>query len=235
MSQQRRTRTKTTDAAPARHGRKLQQLRLEIAQEAARIIATENQGNYHLAKKKAAERIGVSQRLALPSNIEVHDALLHYQQLYGGQQHADNLEQMRLAAIAAMGLLQAFSPRLVGPVLDGTAGRHSRVSLHVFCDAPENVLLFLLEHGIAFSQEQRQIRWHDGGHRTVPLMVIEHDQIKTELVVFALLDLRQAPPSPIDGRPQRRASVAEVQCLVRAGMPEAQPRSDQPEACGLVR
>ncbi len=214
MSHQRKTHTKTTDPVPPRHLRKLKQIRLEVAAEAARIIATEDQSNYHAAKKKAAERIGVSQKLALPSNLEIQDALVHYQRLYGGQQHVSNLEQLRLAAVTTMGLLQAFSPRLVGPVLDGTAGRHSRVSLHVFCDAPENLLLYFLENNIPFSQEQRQIRWHDGGHRIIPVLVIEGSGAKTELAVFTPLDLRQAPPSPIDGRPQHRASLAEVECLL---------------------
>jgi len=214
MPHQRKTRTKTTDAMPARHTRKFRQIRLELAAEAARIIATENQSNFHIAKKKAAERIGVSQRLALPSNLEVQDALQNYQRLYGGREHADNLERLRLVAANAMRRLQAFSPRLVGPVLDGTAGKHARVSLHLFCDGPENLLLHFLEEGIPFGQEQRQIRWHDGHHRTVPVMVIEQEGVKVELAVFSHIDLRQAPPSPIDGRPQQRASLFEVECLL---------------------
>jgi hypothetical protein len=214
MSHQRRTRTKSTELFPARHLRKLRQIRREVAAEAARIIATEGQSNYHAAKRKAADRIGVSERLALPSNLEVQDALLLYQGLYGGREHADNLQRLRQAAAAAMQRLQTFSPRLVGAVLDGTAGRHSRVSLHVFCDAPENLVLHLLEAAIPFSQEQRRIRWHDGNHRTVQLLVIEVAGVTIEMAVFAPLDLRQAPPSPIDGKPQRRASVAEVACLL---------------------
>lgn len=214
MSHQRKTRTKTTDPVPSRHLRKLKQIRLEVAAEAARIIATEDQSNYHAAKKKAAERFGVSQKLALPSNLEIQDALVRYQRLYGGQQHVSNLEQLRLTAVTIMGLLQNFSPRLVGPVLDGTAGRYSRISLHVFCDAPENLLLYFLEKDISFSQEQRQIRWHDGSHRNIPVLVIEASGATVELAVFTPLDLRQAPPSPIDGRPQHRASLAEVECLL---------------------
>ena len=219
MSHQRKTRTKTSDPAPDRHARKLKHIRLEIAAEAARIIATEDQSNYHVAKKKAAERIGVSQRLALPSNVEIQEALLHYQRLYGGEGHARNLEHLRMAAVSAMVLLQAFSPRLVGPVLDGTAGRYSRISLHVFCDPPENLVFYFLENQIAFSQEQRQIRWHDGGHRVIPVLVIETGGAKAELAVFSPLDLRQAPPSPIDGRPQRRAALAEVECLLNPQSP----------------
>ena len=56
-----------------------------------------------------------------------------------------------------MQLLEDFQPRLVGSVLDGTASAHSRIALHVFADAVESLILFLLERGAAFAQEQRQI------------------------------------------------------------------------------
>lgn len=96
MPHQRKVRTRST--------------RFQVAAEAARIIATEGQQDYHTAKRKAADRIGISDRLALPSNQEVQDALLSYQALYGGQQHSRNLEKLRLAAIEAMRKLAAYSP-----------------------------------------------------------------------------------------------------------------------------
>ena len=206
MPRSKKIHTKSTD--------RLRQIRLEVATEAARIIATEGQHNYHAAKKKAAERIGVSERLALPSNIEVKDALRHYQRLYGGNAHGDNLELLRRTAILAMQLLEKFKPRLVGAVLDGTANEHTRIALHVFSDSTEIVILHFLEKAIPFSQEQRQIRWHDGKHRTVPLVVFELKGLTVELTIFEPLHLRQAPPSPIDGKPQRRATLTETECLL---------------------
>jgi len=214
MSHHRKTRTKSTDSLPARHIRKLNQIRREVAAEAARIIATEGQGNYHLAKKKAAERVGISQRLALPSNLEVQEALQDYQRLYGGEEHSKHLELLRTEAMDIMAFLSEFSPRLVGPVLDGTASKHSRISFHVFCEEPEILLLFFLENGMPFTQEQRQIRWHDGSYKTIQLLLIEKNGVTAELAVFSQKDIRQAPPSPIDGRPQRRASLLDLECML---------------------
>ena len=194
---------------------------MEVAAEAARILATEGQHNYHAAKKKAAERIGVSERLALPSNIEVKEALSSYQALYGGPAHRDNLENLRRAASRAMQLLNRFQPRLVGSVLDGTASPHSRVALHVFADSVESVVLYFLENSEPFDQEQRQIRWFNGEHRTVQLVVFELDGVEIELTVFDPVHLRQAPPSPIDGRPQRRATLSEVEYLLEKKGTEA--------------
>ena len=214
MSRSKKTRTKFTERAEPRHLRRLRVVRQQVAAEAARIIATEGQHNDHAAKKKAAERIGVSERLALPSNVEVKEALAQYQALYGGTAHYDNLERCRRIACRAMQKLEQFNPRLVGSVLDGTAGEHSRISLHVFAESVENVILFFLERDAKFSQEQRQIRWFDGEHRMLPLVVSELEGAEIELAVFANVHLRQAPPSPIDGKPQQRASLAEVEALL---------------------
>ena len=214
MSRPKMTRTKSTDRPPPRHLRRLNQVRMEVAAEAARIIATEGQHNYHAAKKKAAERIGVSERLALPSNVEVKEALHRYLDLYGGMPHQENLQQMRRAAVHIMHLLGEFNPRLVGSVLDGTASQHSRIAFHVFADPVESVVLFFSERDIDFSQEQRQIRWHTGGHRFIPLIVTEFEGHAVELAVFEPVSLRQAPPSPIDGKPQHRATLPDVEFLL---------------------
>jgi hypothetical protein len=214
MPRSKRTRTKYSEREAPRHLRRLRQTRQEIAAEAARIIATEGQHNYQAAKRKASIRIGVSERLALPSNVEVKDALIRYQELYGGESHHRNIERLRRTAAQAMRLLEGFDPRLVGSVLDGTASEHSRVSLHVFADSVESVIMFFLERGASFSQEQRQIRWHGGSYRTMPLVVSELEEQAIELMVFDRVQLRQAPPSPIDGKPQRRAALTEVEFLL---------------------
>jgi len=226
MPRSKKTRTKFTEGQEARQPKKIRLLRLEVAAEAARILATEGQHNYHAAKKKAAERIGVSERLALPSNIEVKDALRTYQALYGGRAHRDNLEKLRHAAVRSMNQLQAFEPRLVGSVLDGTAGLHSRVALHVFADAVESLILFLLERSVAFDQEQRQIRWFSGEHRSVPIIVYELDGVDIELTVLERVHLRQSPPSPIDGRPQHRANLTEVEYLLREQLAQSEETLD---------
>lgn len=214
MPRSKKTHTKFTERPTPRHLRRLQQTRQKVAAEAARIIATEGQHNYHSAKKKAAERIGISDRLALPSNIEVKDALRTYQDLYGGSAHQENIESLRQTAIKAMQLLDAFNPRLVGAVLDGTANAHSHIALHVFAESVESVILFFLERDVPFNQEQRQIRWHNGEHRIVPLLLSELDGKVVELAIFNEVDLRQAPPSPIDGKPQHRAALHEVEYLL---------------------
>lgn len=196
--------------------RKLNNIRRDVAVEAARIMATEGQRNFMTAKRKAADRIGASTRLALPSNREVEEALRAYQGFYGGDRHLEHLSLLRETAVEVMRALDEFRPRLVGPVLDGTADAHSRISLHLFNDPPETVLFHLEERGIEFHQEQRRIRWHDGKHRNIQLLVTDVRGVAVELALFNLIDLRQAPPSPVDGKPQKRARLPEVEILLAA-------------------
>ena len=214
MPVRKRIHTTLSDKFPRYYNSKLDQTRQIIAAEAARIMVTQAQFNYRIAKQKAAERLGVCARTPLPSNIEVEHALRAYQEFYGGQQHIRQLQSMREVALRVMRSLELFSPRLVGPVLDGTADEHARISLHVFSDPPDAVAFHLMDKGKTFRDEQRKIRWHDGSYRHVPLLVTDTDNIEVELTLFSYVDLRQAPPSPVDGRPQKRAPLAEVECLL---------------------
>lgn len=214
MPLRKRIHTPTSDRFPAHHGSRLDQVRRLIAAEAARIMVTQTQFNYRIAKQKAAQRLGVGAQTVLPSNVEVETALRAYQEFYGGARHLERLQKMRECALRIMRSLEPFNPRLVGPVLDGTADRHSRITLHLFNDPPDAVAVHLLDRGITFGHEQRKIRWHDGSHRQVPLLITHMDDTDVELNLFTCLDLRQAPPSPVDGRPQKRAPMAEVECLI---------------------
>lgn len=199
---------------PTRGDRQNNRLRQEVAVEAARILATEGQRNYRQAKQKAAHRLGLSGRSGMPSNSEIEAELKRYQALYGGDEHASDLAEMRRAALEAMKFFSRFRPKLVGQVLEGTADRHSRISLHVFCENADEVVAFLLSRNIRFEQETRRIRWHDDSYRDLELVVIEADGQCFELGLMAGAEWKQPPPDPIDGRPQRRAGVQEVERLI---------------------
>ncbi len=190
-------------------------VRQEVAAEAARIMATEGQRSFLAAKQKAAQRVGAPTRSGLPSNSEIEQALRDWQQLYGGAEHAQIVHELRQNALSAMRFLKAFRPRLVGPVLEGTADEHSRICLHLFADDPDAIIHFLMENGLPFSQESRRIRWHDGSVRDLELMVVEADGQVFELAQLIGPDARQPLPSPVDGRPQQRASPAELEALLK--------------------
>jgi hypothetical protein len=190
------------------------QLRLAIAEEAARIMAEQGIQDFGFAKRKAAERYGVSEGSSLPRNTEIEAALLARQRLFGGATHEQSLQQQRRTALKAMQLLERFEPRLVGAVLTGSSTPHSDIQLHVFSDSSEAVYLRVLENGYACEVLERKLRVQGERQASVPSVRFEIRDETVEAFVFPEDGIRQAPPSPVDGRPMRRADIAEVSGLV---------------------
>lgn len=201
---------------PKRPTPRTEHLRLALAQEAARIMAEHGISDFRLAKRKAAERFGITDGAVLPKNTEIETALEQYQRLFDGDGHAESLQAQRRAAIAAMRQLREFAPRLVGPVLTGTATRHAQVQLHLFSDYAESVTLKLLEMGLAHEVTEKRVRLDPARVLGFPGLRFEIEAQPIDVTVFPADGIRQAPVSPIDGRPMRRASVAEVEALLAA-------------------
>ncbi len=198
-----------------RHATRGDNLRRALAQEAARIMAEHGIRDFLVAKRKAAERFGVSDGAALlPKNSEIEDALGAYQRLFGGASHLQALHAQRSAALSAMRYLHEFEPRLVGAVLAGTATEHSGVQLHLFADRAESVTLKLIDQGIPHEVTERRVKLNAERIRAFPGVRFEMEEQSIEATVFPPEGIRQAPVSPVDGRPMRRASALEVKALL---------------------
>ena len=189
-------------------------LRRALAQEAARVMAEHGIRDFLFAKRKAAERFGVVDGAVLPRNSEIEDALAEYQRLFGGEQHVESLYAQRLAAAEAMRALRDFQPRLVGAVLTGTATEHAHVQIHVFADRAETVAFRLMDQGIPYEMGEKRLKLNAERVLLQPTLELEIDAQPIEVVVFPVDGIRQAPVSPVDGRPMRRADLAEVEALL---------------------
>lgn len=185
-----------------------------VAQEAARIIVDHGIRDYRLAKQKAAERLGVVGRGSLPGNAEIEAAVVEHLQLFGGESHADHLRLMRTAALSAMELLSTFTPRLVGPVLAGTADENSAVNLHVFADSAELVAMELADLGVNYRPYERRLKSRRGRTETYAGFEFHHSHNPIQATVFPVDGIRQAPMSPIDGKPMKRIDSDAVQLLL---------------------
>lgn len=185
-------------------------LRSAVAQEAARLMAEHGIQDYFVAKRKAAERYGVVEGAFLPKNTEIEAALMSYQRLFGAVQHARSLQERRRVALEAMKLLRDFEPRLVGSVLTGTATEHADIQLHLFSDNPEAVSVHLLDRRYAYEVFERRMKMSPERQVLVPTLRFEIGEDTIEAFVFPTDGIRQAPSSPIDGKPMRRAGIAEV-------------------------
>src|SRR5690606_34666565 len=166
--------------------------------------------DYLVAKRKAAERYGVEEGSMLPKNTEVEAALMSYQRLFGGLQHQRSLQEQRRVAVEAMRVLEKFQPRLVGPVLTGTATEYADIQLHVFSDSPEAVYLHLMDAHFDYEVFERKLRMSSERQVSVPSVRFEMGEETIEAFVFPRDGIRQAPVSPVDGKPMRRADLKEV-------------------------
>ncbi|MDQ6648196.1 MAG: hypothetical protein M3Y93_13400 [Pseudomonadota bacterium] len=193
---------------------RVQRNRLRIAQEAARLMTEHGIRDFHHAKLKAAERLGILDTQALPRNLEIEQALREHQRLFLADSQPRLLHQRREAAIEAMRFLSAFEPRLVGAVLEGTADAHSAVCLHVFNDDADAVVLFLREQGVPVETQTRRLRTTRESQPEYPVLLFAADEVPFDLTVLPRDALRQAPLDRMDDRPMRRASLAQVELLL---------------------
>lgn len=189
--------------------------RLVVAQEAARIIVNQGIRDYRLAKQKAAERLGMNTRGSLPGNAEIEVAVADHLQIFGGESHINLLRLMRTAALSAMKLLAAYSPRLVGPVLAGTADENSAVNLHVFADSSEMVAMEIGNMGIQFKSYERRLKTRRGQIEMYAGFEFRHNNETMQATVFPVDGVRQAPISPVNGKPMKRVDSDGVQKLLK--------------------
>lgn len=193
------------------------QMRQRIAMEAARLIAETGLTDYYAAKRKAAASLGAADTRNMPRNVEVEEALHAHLRLFGGDSQRDALRALRDAALRAMQLTERFEPRLVGPVLAGTADVHSPVHLHLFADTPEEVGMHLMEHNIPYELDERRVRLDPERTESFPVYRFVAGDALLEMTVFPRRGVRQAPLSPVDGRPMQRANTAAVQAMLAEG------------------
>lgn len=189
--------------------------RLRIASEAARIMAEEGVKDFQTAKRKAAERLSLSQIRDLPGNDEVQLALSTHLKLFHGSELARNTRRLRQVALDAMHFLASFEPRLVGSVLAGTVTPASEIQLHVCADSTEQVGLFLQEQRIPFELGEQRVRFGGDRYKKIPTYRFTAADAAIELYVFDRRGVRETPLSPVDGRPMQRAHLQEVQALLQ--------------------
>ncbi len=170
--------------------------------------------DFRSAKEKAGLRLGLEDRGALPSNQEVESAMAERNRIFRGDAHAEFVNVLRRAAVAIMQQLPQFDPRLVGPTLTGNASEHSTIDLHVFSDSPEAVggaldALGLPNRAFEHRLRTRRDEWEPfAGYR------FRSGEFEFAATVFPERGRGNAPLSPVDGRPMRRATARDVEALL---------------------
>lgn len=198
----------------ARGAMKVEEVRQHICREAARIMAEEGVNDFHAAKRRATQRLALSEGHHLPSNAEVEEALRQYLALFHSARLQRELPRLRQIALEAMRFFSAHEPRLVGAVLSGTVTPATEILLHVSADTSEEIGFLLAAHHIPYEAGSRKLRFGDDRQETLPAYRFIADDAPVEACVFTRAGARELPLSPVDGRPMKRANLKEVEALL---------------------
>jgi hypothetical protein len=185
----------------------------QLIQEAARLLYEEGYRDYQLAKQKATERLGIKNKSEnQPSHLEIHHALVKYSTLFATEKNKQHLNELRKIALEAMGFLKPYSPRLTGHVMDGTAGLHAPITLHLFAETAEEVMFFLGDNNIPFQTHEQQHIIRNKKSK-IPLLVFYVDDIEVELLLLPEGNVRIPPMNPITGKKMQHIAIEEVKKL----------------------
>ncbi|QAU33531.1 hypothetical protein [Janthinobacterium sp. 17J80-10] len=188
-------------------------LRAEIAAAAARLIA-EDGLDYNSAKRKAARQVLGNAKTRgdiLPDNAQIEEEVRIHNALFFADSQPARLLHLRQLAFTLMQELAEYKPYLTGAVLNGTAGEHSDIHLHLFVDSPKDVEIYLLNKSMQFEVSES------------PHPVARKDPIETlsfmwrregvHLTLYPLEDMR-GPKTGKDGRSVERADIGALMLLL---------------------
>ena len=159
-------------------------LRTRIALEAARIMAEEGVEEHGVARKKAADRLGLADCRKLPRTEEIEAALIEHHRLFADAGQPQRIAHLRKLALEAMRFLADFSPLLVGGVWSGVAGRFSPIRLHLFPQAPEDVMRKLWDAHIPFEEKSHTLPRDADLQGEQPALHFYVDNVRVELLLF---------------------------------------------------
>lgn len=179
-----------------------------------------SESEYYTAKRKAAARLcrGPLKPTDLPSNAEIREQVQLFARLHEGEKRTSNLRAMRLEALKLMRLLRAWRPRLIGSVMTGHVREGSDIDLHVFCDHPGLITDLLEQAGLPHEMERKQIVKHGESRIFTHIHVMA--KFEYELTVYAEDKAHYVFKSSITGKAIERASIAELEALIREEYPE---------------
>lgn len=191
---------------------KSDRLRQVLAHETAKIITAEGVRDFRRAKLKASERLGNSQHGSLPSNFEIEQAITSFQKtfVFGYEQQ---LLVERQIALIIMEWLQDYTPFLVGPVLEGTAGINTPISIHVACDTVESVVERLQDKSVELKLTERRLKLNNN-FIFLPTINFEYQNNEIEVVVFSLRQQYQLPKSKSQNRSMQRINLKRLKELL---------------------
>jgi hypothetical protein len=189
-------------------------LTAQCAQLAARMLVEGAAHGFEHAKRKAAERLKLSDARQFPDHLALFHALIEYQRLFDLASTKSRTEKMRRAALSAIRFFDRFLPHLVGPALHGTPLYDSPISFHLFADDTDAIARFLIDQRRPYRFSEVSLRINARATERHPCYEICHDAFDYRLLAMPLHRLRQPPLSQLDGKPVQRLNYTQLEALL---------------------
>ncbi len=178
---------------------------------AAKLYIDAEMHSFRQALIKASEHL--AQPFQAPADyLALEQAVINYQRLFNASPWQSLLRHKRSVALKAMGLLEGFQPRLIGGLIRGAVHAQTPISLMVFCEANELVLMALQDAAIPVNSFESEQRFKGAAPVAASGFQFFAGDDEVRAVVLPELSLRQRPLDPVSGQPQawmkRKALVA---------------------------
>jgi len=189
--------------------------RKRLAIVAARFVAEDGVEDLNLAKRKAANQLGLPESVQLPENSEVEEELRIYLRLFRDEEQNERIGFLRRKARELMAILQKFNPYLTGAVLEGTAGRFAEIDIQLFTDTAKDVEIFLLNQKIDFEHSVPR------SERAEAVLTLHNEGVVANLIVYPSKEERIAFKTR-SGKIRRRIQLGALERMLEtesAGTP----------------
>lgn len=188
--------------------------RRQLAYEAARIMREQGLLEPERARRKAAQRLNITNKRCWPDNAAIQEALESECRLFEPEAQQQVTSRLREQALAAMKTFSDFEPRLVGHSVSGTASLEQGVRVHLFADDPREILFRLIDKGIPWQEGDSQQRYADGTRQAHPSFAFVAGEVPVELVVLPPRARHNPPLGTLSERPERGLDTRAVEALL---------------------
>lgn len=191
----------------------LKNIRLTIASRAADIIMEEGISDYLFAKKKAAKYLGLPEKETLPTNKQIDEAIINYQNIYRDKVDHELLKKIKQETLNIMNIFKNFNPHLSGRLINGIIPKYPKIQINLFTDNIKEVEYILLNQNIAFNFNEAIISEKlskKKSVRNIPIFKIEGQNFPIELNIYNENDVFNSKKSLMKDRGVSRKKILEI-------------------------
>ncbi len=191
----------------------LKNIRLTIASRAADIIMEEGTSDYLFAKKKAAKYLGLSEKETLPTNKQIDEAIINYQNIYREKVDHELLKKIKQETLNIMNIFKNFNPHLSGRLMDGIIPKYPKLQINLFTDNLKEVEYILLNQNISFNFNEAIISEKlskKKSVRNIPIFKIEGQNFPIELNIYNENDVFNSKKSLMKDRGMSRKKILRI-------------------------